>query len=104
MGPNVFFLEEFETSLQTVTVALGFSFLDITKAFLLAVEKMKAIRDQTSPRKGHVVFLTTFLTFCSVTSQVHQHLSPARMVQLQAGTLGSTVDGGQAAHPGTSPL
>lgn len=45
MGPKVFFLEEFETSLQTMTLALGFSFLDITKAFLLAVENMKAIRD-----------------------------------------------------------
>ena len=52
MGPNVFFLEEFETSLQTLILALSFSFLDISKAFLLAAEKMKAIRDQTSPRKS----------------------------------------------------
>ena len=104
MGPKVFFLEEFETNLQTMTLALGFSFLDITKAFLLAAENMQALRDQTSPRKGSVVFLSTFLTFCSVTSQVHQRLLPARMGQLQAGMLGSTVDGGQAPHPGTSPL
>ena len=103
MGPNVFFLEEFETSLQTLILALSFSFLDIAKAFLLAAEKMKAIRDQTSPRKSYV-FLTTFLAFCSVTSQVHQCLLPAQMGQLQAGMLGSTLDGGQAPHLRTSPL
>lgn len=48
------FLEEFETSLQTSDLALGFSFLAITKAFLLAAEKMKAIRGSDFV-KGHVV-------------------------------------------------
>ena len=80
---------------------LDFSFLGVGRAFLLATEKMGAIRGQTSPRKGCVVSITRFPAFHPVTSQVHQHLLLAQKGQLQPAT---PVDGGQELHSGTGPL
>lgn len=80
------FLEEFRTSLRTPVLPLGFSVLGVARAFLLGMKKMGAVRSQTSPRKGCIIFITGIP---AVAAAPWADISMAA----QAGPLESTVDG-----------
>lgn len=51
-GQMASFLKDWK---QLVIRPLEFSFLGVAHAFLLATERIRAARGQTSPRKGYVV-------------------------------------------------